>query len=100
MRCKPANPSVTQKPIWRYTLSAASTTCFISTEVVTVDAGNGRDGLNDRLDLVKLGVAGDAALAALGAGLYSSQLMDTSTTTVQSEYSPWSGCSAHRRRKQ
>ena len=32
-------------------------------------AGNGRDGLNDRLDLVKLGVAGDAALAALGVDL-------------------------------
>ena len=32
-------------------------------------AGNGRDGLNDRLDLVKLGVAGNAALAALGVDL-------------------------------
>ncbi|OLA39987.1 MAG: hypothetical protein BHW31_02955 [Firmicutes bacterium CAG:110_56_8] len=33
-------------------------------------AGNGRDGLNDRLDLVKLGVAGNAALAATSRFLF------------------------------
>ena len=40
----------------------------ISTEVVTepTPPGNGSDGLDDRLDLVELRVAGDGALAALG----------------------------------